>query len=124
MPTLKIKRVYQEADKGDGMRILIDGLWPRGIKKADAKIDLWLKDIAPSPDLRKWFHHEPEKWIEFRKRYHQELNLKQALIQNLLQILEKNDVTFLYGAKDEKFNNAMALKDYLESSSRQSHHTV
>lgn len=116
MPTLKIKRVYQEADKRDGMRILIDGLWPRGIKKADAKIDLWLKDIAPSADLRKWFNHEPEKWAKFRERYYQELKLKQATVQNLLQILKKNDVTFLYGAKDERFNNAVALKEYLEPS--------
>ena len=96
------------------MRILIDRLWPRGIKKEDAKIDLWLKDIAPSSDLRKWFNHRPEKWEEFCERYHKELSLKQELIQTLLEGIKRHDVTLLYGAKDEKFNNAVALKGYLE----------
>lgn len=114
MHELKIKRIYQEADKKDGMRILIDRLWPRGIKKEEGKIDLWLKDIAPSSDLRQWFNHRPEKWTEFCKRYHKELSLKQALIQTLLDAIKKHDVTLLYGAKDEKFNNAIALKEYLE----------
>ena len=114
MNVFKIKRIYQEADKNDGMRILIDRLWPRGIKKEDAKIDLWLKDIAPSSDLRKWFNHKPEKWTEFCEGYHKELSLKQELIQTLLDGIKKHDVTLLYGVKDEKFNNAVALKGYLE----------
>lgn len=114
MHVFKIKRIYQGVDKRDGMRILIDKLWPRGIKKEDAKIDLWLKDIAPSSDLRKWFNHRPEKWEEFCERYHKELSLKQELIQTLLEGIKRHDVTLLYGAKDEKFNNAVALKGYLE----------
>jgi uncharacterized protein YeaO (DUF488 family) len=115
MLRLKIKRIYQDPDKNDGTRILIDGLWPRGIKKTDAKIDLWLKDIAPSADLRKWFNHEPEKWAEFRERFYQELNLKQEAVQILLDILKKpHNVTLLYGSKEERYNNAVALKEYLE----------
>lgn len=111
---IKIKRIYEEAEKDDGMRILVDRLWPRGIKKEKAKIDLWLKDIAPSTDLRKAFNHEPEKWGEFCKLYHKELSLKKDLVQSLVDTIQKNKVTLLYGAKDEKFNNAVALKEYLE----------
>ena len=114
MHEIKIKRIYEDADNKDGTRILIDRLWPRGVKKENAKIDLWLKDIAPSTDLRKWFNHEPEKWTEFRKRYHQELNLKKELVQSLLDDAQKNDVTLLYAAKDKKFNHAVVLKEYLE----------
>lgn len=115
MVQLKLKRIYQEAAKTDGMRILIDGLWPRGIKKSEAKIDLWLKEIAPSPELRGWFHHELEKWPVFCKRYHEELSLKQEPVQYLLAILKEHPiVTFLYGAKEETYNNAVALKSYLE----------
>lgn len=110
----RIKRIYEEPDKKDGVRILIDRLWPRGIRKEDAKIDLWLKDIAPSADLRKWFNHRPEKWAEFCERYHKELTFKQELINNLLDVVKEHDVTFLYGAKDERFNNAVTLKAYLE----------
>lgn len=115
MYKLNIKRIYQEADKKDGVRILIDRLWPRGIKKEEAKIDLWLKDIAPSSSLRIWFNHKPEKWVEFCKRYHKELGLNQDLIQTLLDVIKKHDVTLLYGAKDERFNHAIALKEYLDS---------
>ena len=110
----EIKRIYEEVDKKDEMRILVDRLWPRGIKKEDAKIDMWLKDIAPSSELRKWFNHRPEKWAEFCERYHKELASKQEIIKNLLEVVKKHDVTLLYAAKDQKFNNAAALKTYLE----------
>lgn len=115
IPNLKLKRIYQEADKKDGLRILVDGLWPRGIRKDNSLINLWLKDIAPSADLRRWFNHEPEKWEEFCKRYHKELHLKRELVQRLLDTLKEHDVTLLYAAKDERYNNAAALKEYLEA---------
>ena len=114
MTEIKIKRVYQIADEKDDVRILIDGLWPRGIKKRDAKIDLWIKEIAPSTELRKWFNHEPEKWTEFCRKYYKELNSKGDFIQVILNYLKKHDVTLLYGAKEERFNNAVALKNYLK----------
>lgn len=114
---IKIKRVYQNYESGDGLRVLIDRLWPRGISKEKAKIDLWLKDIAPSNELRKWFNHEPAKWDEFVKRYHQELNSKSSLIEDLKRLTSQhNTLTLLYSAADEKLNNAVALIKYLESS--------
>jgi uncharacterized protein YeaO (DUF488 family) len=108
---IKIKRIYEMREVSDGYRVLIDRLWPRGIKKEEAQIDLWLKDIAPSSNLRQWFNHEPEKWVEFKKRYHQELNKNKNLIQDLLQ--KPRPLTLLYSAKDEKHNNAVALQEYL-----------
>ncbi|MEO8232492.1 MAG: DUF488 domain-containing protein [Ignavibacteriota bacterium] len=108
---IKIKRVYDEYDKKDGTRILIDRLWPRGVKKEDAKIDEWMKDIAPSDSLRKWFNHDPEKWGEFKKRYKKELKDKSDLVA-LLSKLEKvkGIITLVYSAKDEEHNNAVALR--------------
>jgi uncharacterized protein YeaO (DUF488 family) len=93
------------------MRILVDEPWPRSIKKEDAKIDLWLKNIAPSAGLRTWFKHDPKKWQEFYKRYTQELKLKEASILALLSYLKERNATLLYGAKEERFNNAVALKE-------------
>lgn len=113
MPTLKVKRVYEEASKEDGYRILIDRLWPRGLKKATAHIDLWLKEIAPSSELRSWFNHESEKWAEFKKRYAKELSRKQELIKIITDKARSGTVTLLYGAKDEEHNNAIALQTYL-----------
>ena len=114
---ITIKRVYQNYEPSDGFRVLIDRLWPRGISKEKAKIDLWLKDIAPSNELRKWFNHEPAKWNEFVKRYHQELNSKSSLIEDLKRLVSQhNMLTLLYSAADEKLNNAVALIKYLESS--------
>ena len=99
---LKIKRVYEQPAKGDGKRILVDRLWPRGLTKENASIDLWLRDIAPSTELRKWFGHDPDKWKEFKKRYHQELKNNKEQVSILYEQLEKRVVTLVYGAKDEQ----------------------
>lgn len=112
---IKIRRAYEEPDRGDGYRVLVDRLWPRGLGKADAKIDFWLKDIAPSNALRRRFSHNPEKWLDFKRRYFRELKNKAELADLLLEKAKKRTVTLLYGAKDETFNNAAALKEYLET---------
>lgn len=111
---LKIKRVYDSFDESDGFRILVDRLWPRGLSKDKARIDLWLKDIAPSNELRKWFGHEQGKWVEFKSRYFVELNKKRELVELIAGKMQKGIVTLVYGAKDERFNNAVALKAYIE----------
>lgn len=108
---LKIKRIYDKSDKTDGYRILVDRLWPRGLTKEKAKVDLWLKDIAPSNELRKWYAHDPSKWREFKRQYFKELKNNQEAI-DLIQ-KQKGIVTLLFGSKEEKFNNAIALKEYL-----------
>ena len=110
---LKIKRVYDAPDPADGVRILVDRLWPRGLTKEKAKVDLWLKEIAPSTALRKWFGHDPEKWTEFKKRYLAELNENAASVYQLKEQIKKGPVTLVYGAKDEEHNEAFFLKDYL-----------
>jgi uncharacterized protein YeaO (DUF488 family) len=106
---IKIKRVYERPDKTDGTRILVDRLWPRGLTKAKAKVDLWLKEIAPSTELRKWFGHEPDKWAEFKKRYHAELKKNGEQVALLKEEIEKGVVTLVYGAKDEEHNEAVVL---------------
>jgi len=111
---VKVKRVYDPASPGDGRRILVDRLWPRGIRKEDAAIDEWLKDIAPSNELRKWYSHDPAKWGEFRKRYKAELKDKAGVIEKLRQESKKRTVTFLYSSKETKLNNAVALKEFIE----------
>ena len=108
---IKIKRVYEQPDKDDGRRILVDRLWPRGLTKEKASVDLWLKDIAPSTELRKWFGHDPSKWREFKKRYLDELKGKSEQIQLLKQEMEKGAVTLVYGAKDEEHNEALVLQE-------------
>jgi len=110
---LRIKRVYASPQKDDGYRILIDRLWPRGLSKEKAKVVLWLKDIAPSDQLRKWFSHKPEKWPEFKKRYFQELGAHKEPLKQIIAQSGKMRVTLLYAAKDERFNNAAALKEYM-----------
>lgn len=110
------KRAYEPASEADGFRILVDRVWPRGISKTDAGIDVWLKDIAPSSSLRKWFGHDPEKWEDFKIRYFEELDGNPEAVDALRQILdEKKKVTLVYSAKDEAHNNAAALKNYLAS---------
>lgn len=112
---IQVKRIYQEPEKKDGSRILVDKLWPRGFTKEKAKIDLWLKEIAPSDKLRKWFSHDPKKWDEFRKRYKDELKDKKEWLEKIKQSeKEKKIVTLLYAAKDEEHNNAVALKEIVE----------
>ena len=112
---IKIKRVYEKGLKSDGFRILVDKLWPRGISKDKANIDLWLKEIAPSDELRKWFGHEPRKWEGFKERYFKELNSKPDTVNKLIEQAGKKEVTLIFSAKEEKFNNAVALKEFLEN---------
>jgi uncharacterized protein YeaO (DUF488 family) len=113
--TIKLKRAYEPPEKADGARILVDRLWPRGVSKSSAQIDLWLKDIAPSASLRKWFGHDPSKWGEFRKRYVRELAKRSEAVARLKHRVGKGVVTLVYSTKDEHHNNAVALKEFLES---------
>ncbi|KTD40319.1 DUF488 domain-containing protein [Legionella parisiensis] len=113
MYKIKTKRTYDEPDSSDGYRILVDRLWPRGVKKETAAINLWLKEVAPSNELRQWFNHEPNKWEEFKKRYAQELTKKQAHITTITTQAKSQTVTLLYSAKDEKRNNAQALLELI-----------
>lgn len=108
---MKIKRIYEKPDKEDGIRILVDRLWPRGLTKEKASIDLWLKDIAPSTELRRWFGHDPEKWKEFRKRYRDELKENEEQVFLLKDQMKKGKVTLVYGAIDEEHNQAVVLKE-------------
>src|SRR5690554_3558176 len=108
-----IKRVYAVPDESDGKRILVDRLWPRGLTKDKAKIDLWLKDIAPSTALRKWYGHDPEKWEEFKRRYFDELKDNKEQVSLLKNEMKNGTVTLIYGAKDETHNEAVVLKDLL-----------
>jgi len=110
---IQIKRVYEKPVKEDGKRILVDRLWPRGLTKEKASIDLWLKEIAPSTELRKWFGHDPDKWNEFQKRYHQELKNNESEVSILKEQLKKGTVTLVYGAKDEEHNEALVLTEWL-----------
>lgn len=113
---IKIKRAYDKAKKEDGVRILVDRLWPRGISKEELKIDHWLKDVAPSTELRKWFGHEEEKFDEFKKRYKKELRDAEIPLKELMEITikEKKNISLIYGAKDEKHNQAVVLKEILD----------
>lgn len=111
---ITIKRIYSAPERDDGFRILVDRLWPRGISKENAKIGLWLKDIAPSDGLRKWFAHDPAKWAVFKQKYFSELINKKTLISEIKKRM-KSGVTLLYAAKDEQHNNAQALKEYIEA---------
>ena len=111
---MKIKRIYDPYAKDDGKRVLVDRLWPRGIKKEDARCDLWLKDLAPSTGLRKWFSHDPANWQEFKKRYRKELEDRQDMIEDLRRESRKGTVTLLFAAKDSERNNAVVLKEVIE----------
>ena len=112
---IKIKRVYDDPSENDGYRILVDRLWPRGIAKEKAKIDYWAKALAPSNELRQWYGHDPEKWSEFKSRYFAELDANSQSAKELLDYVNKGPVTFVYSSKEMHFNNAVALKTYLES---------
>jgi uncharacterized protein YeaO (DUF488 family) len=111
---LKTKRVYEPAETGDGTRFLVDRLWPRGIKKEKLEMKAWLKDVAPSPALRKWFSHDPAKWQEFQRRYRAELTANPAAWKPILEATEQDDVTLLYSARDTEHNSAVMLKEFLE----------
>lgn len=111
---IRLKRAYDSPDPRDGFRVLVDRLWPRGLTKAKAKIDLWMKEIAPSPELRQWFAHDPDKWPEFQKRYRRELAGHQDLVAELRKRSQARTVTLVYSAKDERHNDAVVLQRYLE----------
>ena len=108
-----VKRIYAPATKFDGFRVLVDRLWPRGISKSDAKLDLWLPDIGPSSALRQWFNHDSARWEEFQRRYQAELKDKKELVAELKGQANKGTVTLLYSAKDEQHNQAIALRSFL-----------
>lgn len=108
-----LKRAYDPAAVDDGVRILVDRLWPRGIRKADAALDRWAKDLAPSTALRKWFGHDPERWPEFRRRYEQELRQHAAELEQLRALARKQRITLVYAAHDEAHNDAVVLRDIL-----------
>jgi uncharacterized protein YeaO (DUF488 family) len=115
---IKLKRAYDPPKPSDGLRVLVDRLWPRGVSKSSARIDLWLKEIAPSSALRKRFCHDPSRWSTFRERYSRELDKNREAVEQLLDQAHGRTVTLVYGAKDKEHNNAVALKEYLESAAR------
>lgn len=112
MTDIRLKRAYDPPSPEDGRRVLVDRLWPRGVSRKDAHIDLWLKDIAPSAELRRWFGHRPERWPEFRKRYLEELESSPAVAE-LKQIMASGHVTLIFGAKDREHNDAVVLAEHL-----------
>lgn len=111
---VRLKRVYETPDKKDGKRILVDRLWPRGLTKEKAAVDIWLKEIAPSSELRKWFSHDPKKWKGFQKKYQKELKNNKGQVSILKEQIIKGVVTLLYGARDKEHNEALVLKEWLE----------
>ena len=111
---IKLKRAYEAASKDDGLRVLVERLWPRGVSKQKAKIDLWLKSLAPSTALRQWYGHDPSRWPQFRKRYWAELKGQGDVLALLRYVTEERTVTFVYAASDEERNSAVALKEFLE----------
>ena len=113
MPIL-LKRIYEKPSNQDGFRVLVDRLWPRGMRKNKARIELWLKDAAPSSELRRWFNHESSRWEDFKKRYFAELAQRLEVLAPIVERARKETVTLVFASKEERFNNAMALKEYLE----------
>lgn len=113
-PRIKVKRVYDEPAESDGKRVLVDRVWPRGVTKEAAALDAWMKDVAPSPELRKWFGHAPERWDTFRQRYEAELAENRQALERLAEMCRDGPVTLLFGARDEQRNNAVVLKSLLE----------
>ena len=112
---IKLKRVYEAAASSDGSRVLVERLWPRGVRKANLRIDAWLKEIGPSNDLRRWFAHDPKKWHVFRERYFVELDSKPKVWKGLVQAARRGAITLIYSSRDPEHNNAVALKDYLQT---------
>ena len=111
---IKLKRVYENPSPKDGLRVLVERLWPRGLTKEGAAVDVWLKDVAPSPELRKWFGHDPARWEQFQERYRQELREKKDAVQLLKQKGKEGTVTLVHAARDEDHNGALALKWFLQ----------
>ena len=119
-----LKRAYEPVSRADGVRLLVERLWPRGIAKADLRLDEWLKDVAPSPGLRKWFGHDPDKWDEFRRRYFRELDSHPEAWKPILSAARRGEtVTLVYSSHDAQHNNAVALRDYLRAQARPSRAT-
>ncbi len=114
MPIL-LKRAYEKPSSSDGKRILVERLWPRGLKKENAKIDEWLKELAPSTELRKWYGHDPAKWNQFKEKYWKELQDKDTDLRKLAKESAQHTLTFVFGSKEEKLNNAAALKEFIET---------
>lgn len=112
--SILLKRIYEPASNEDGFRVLVDRLWPRGMSKESAKLDLWLPDLGPSTALRQWFNHDPTRWEEFLRRYHAELKEKTALLATIKEQAKTRPVTLLYSAKDEQHNQAVVLRGFLE----------
>ncbi len=111
---IQLKRVFDPPSGSDGPRVLVERLWPRGISKEDAKIDLWAKEAAPSAELRRWFGHDPSKWEEFRRRYFDELDGRPEALEPIRELLRAGAVTFVFAARETRFNNAVALREYLK----------
>lgn len=111
--SIALKRAYEPAEASDGRRILVERLWPRGVSKEQARIDVWSKDTAPSAELRRWFDHDPAKWDEFRRRYRTELEGRTEELDELRRLVDEGPVTFVYGSREERFNAAVALREIL-----------
>ncbi|HET6726369.1 MAG TPA: DUF488 family protein [Gammaproteobacteria bacterium] len=112
--TIYVQRIYDAPAKGQGARVLVDRIWPRGISRQDAALDHWIRDVAPSTELRKWFAHDPDKWAEFKRRYFKELDGAREAVDELRNAIGKRNATLLFAARDEEHNNAVALKEYLQ----------
>jgi uncharacterized protein YeaO (DUF488 family) len=112
---IRMKRIYEPPEKSDGVRLLVERLWPRGLKKAEARLDAWQREVAPSTTLRKWFNHDPSKWSEFQHRYYAELDRHADAWLPILEAIRKGPVTLLFSSHNAEFNNVVALKAYLES---------
>ncbi|MCT8989741.1 DUF488 family protein [Chelativorans sp. SCAU2101] len=110
-----MKRIYEAAEEADGRRVLVDRLWPRGLSKERAEIHAWLKDLAPSDELRKWFHAHPEEWDEFRRRYFHELDMNQEAVSSLVELVKEGVVTLLFSSARVEGNNAHVLRDYIQA---------
>ncbi len=114
----RLKRAYERPARGDGLRVLVERLWPRGLTKEEAAIDLWLKDVAPSTELRKWYGHDPARWETFRKRYSKELDQHPEAVDLLREKAKKGTVTLIYAAHDQQHNSALVLKEHLEQAGK------
>ena len=121
---IALKRAYEAPSRSDGYRILVERLWPRGLSKADAKIDLWAKEAAPSSELRRWFGHDADKWKEFKRRYFAELRTRKEALEPIRDRIAQGRVTFIFGARELTFNNAVALKEHLERTYRRAEKTL
>ena len=115
---IRLKRIYETASSDDGVRILVDRLWPRGLSKERAKIDRWLREFAPSNALLRWFNHEPENWAEFKRRYFEELSEKDRVVRTIHELASRETVTLLFAASDTSLNNAVAFKEYVVRSNK------